>query len=49
MELTGEHYHAIIFYDFKVTQNQELQPLQLGHGNEAHSYRISLRLKLSPE
>lgn len=43
MELTGEHYRAIIFYDFKVTQNQEFQHLQLAHGNDAYSYAIALR------
>ena len=36
MELTREHFHAIIFYDFKAGLNQEecVQWLQLAFGNE---------------
>lgn len=37
MELTSEHYRAMIFYGYKVEINQEkfLQHLQLVYSNEA--------------
>ena len=39
MELTREHYRAMIFYDFKarLNQNECLQRLRLAFGNECPS------------
>lgn len=45
MKLTKEHYHAMIFYDFKLRLNQEkcLQHLQLAYENESPAVVILFR------
>ena len=45
MELTREHYRAMIFYDFKagLNQNECLQRLRLAVGNECPSHATVFR------